>query len=703
MSTPFDPLALLRQNEEARKKAGNKGGFDPAALLEANARANQQRLTLPPGTSTISAETRPYYTAKPLEDFGIDLTAADIGEVLPAVGATVAGFAKRAPGAAGAVLSPVIQGVGGALGEAARQALAGMGGVPQQDAGNVLLEGGKQALLGAGGEVLGAAAHAGARTVRKVAERPTVREVERGAAEIGLPPPPESGPARWLVQNTMLGRSAARKGAKEGVGKAAEEVGEAAEQFDKQALQLRANAEADDAVSAAVREVLVDMGPQEAGQIIKGAIPAGQRIARGEAERLYKDVFEAADGVTVNIGDWKARMAALLKGTEPFEDAKLKRLRSFVYGTPGEGGLVEGGLPDEVPFRTAHELQSLLRETLPSFKLIVGRAKAPAKELRNELRDTINAALKEQNPAVIAPYKRANAFYAQYANVYDRSVVPKVVKANPEDFVESRLLPTKGISEAQALRRAIIGDAERYGTGEQKAAAKEAALAWQGTFVRQRLMQDGVENLPARLKEFHPEVLDTVMTATPEGRTLIGNLRTVSKAIEEAGPRIEAQIASEQERLRKVVSQPGNTPERAAAMNRLQLIEEVLARSEAATDKQSIWWSIAMGMGGFGYLGMKTVSPTVAITLAEASGGILAKALYDPAWAKQFARNVEIAGRSLEVGAPALARMVDIYMKREKRVEEQKNTWKYLTPPPSLVEPAHGPILDPFGLPPPPR
>lgn len=758
MSTPADALdEILKLNKQSREKVAARPDPTIDEILRLNKAPKRGK------QETISAETRPYYMGMP--EIG-DLSSADIAEALPGLGGQIVGMIPHPPGFKAGAASVLGQAAIGGFGEAMHQEIAGMGGVDIRDPKKVGAEAIRQGVVGAIGEGGAKLLTGVANTVRAVGARPMGRAVEKGAAELNLPPRPE-GNARWFVENTLAGRRAAKTGAQEGIQKATAEVGEAAETLDvpippaelqgltaneiaklskktrkagasafdaeveaaqaaakevrkeaksgiaalqssKETLQLRANQEADARVRDAVNMAVAEMSPQEAGRIVKSAIPANHQIARAEANRLYDEIWKSGDGVTVDISDWKARLTDMLKDTEPFEDAKLKRLRTYVFGTEtAKPGVYEGGLPPAVDLKTAHELQSMLRDTLPSFKLLFGRSKAPAAALQKELHGTIIETLESKAPVLAPMYDKANKFYRGYADVYDRSVAAKVVKANPEDFIEPKILPPKGLTEAQALRRAIIGDAERYGTPEQKAAAKEAALAWQGTFVRERLMGGGIEDLPKRLKEFNSEVVDTVMGATPEGKVLIDNIRTVAKSVEESGPKIEAHIAAEVDKLKKIIAKPSPmptpSPEKAAAMQRLQLIEDVIARSEAGVDKQNPWWSIAMGMGGLGYLLGKEVGPAL-IGGAEVYGGVLAKAMYDPVFAKQFADRVDLAGRSFEVGAPALARLWDTYLKRQKRKDEQERSWRYITPPPALIQPTTAKVTNPFEtLPEPPK
>lgn len=494
------------------------------------------------------------------------------------------------------------------------------------------------------------------------------------------------------------------------------------------------------------------------GQIRQQAIGRGVETASGatigarEAERLYSLSEKAAEGVLVPVADFKAQAEGFLErlrmrptperplealgqelGVEqgiPKEyrgKVEIKVQKKLPEGVPQsetEWGWLEKRLGEmqgnAMPFEKAREIQQWLAAHLPWEKVSQTQQKGVYKSLWGTLTEKMEGALAEHG--AFQPFHEANTFWHHYADVFKRGAVPTLLRKDPEAVIGLVMGKEGGVpSRAKALREAVVGFAERYGSEEEKAAAQESWQLFQRQFAEKKLLGGGLEKFEANSAKVGDETL-TQLFGDDTGSAALSNLRDISaayknaeKAINETiktrtreinaakvGVGLEAGVtkaradlelqqtkniagealATEQKNITR--TPPQVSPERSADEARLEMIRRAVGQSKGAIPGGA-------GLGGYitpGFLiyGLaRHIVTTFGIAASvELIGDMTARAMFHPQAARALISGLDGIAKGSTTG---IMRVLDWYLRDRQSESGPPSTTP--TPTPSF-EPVTG-------------
>ena len=209
-------------------------------------------------------------------------------------------------------------------------------------------------------------------------------------------------------------------------------------------------------------------------------------------------------------------------------------------------------LPDEVPFTTLMQLRTKWMGIGPqTTELLSNEAKGTAKhyvqQVTRDLDDTLRG-----TPAMVDWLKFRN-FTRKGAEVFESDAIVRALNQEPEKIVQQ--VGPKDITNAQAMRRAVISYAEKYGT---PAEIREAQRGWRGfqqAYIRDQIiapLHGDMTQLSKRLEEFKPGVLNTIFSDA-KSRVMLSQLRDIGKALEKITPNVRVMHGHEVTTPRAIV------------------------------------------------------------------------------------------------------------------------------------------------------
>jgi hypothetical protein len=198
---------------------------------------------------------------------------------------------------------------------------------------------------------------------------------------------------------------------------------------------------------------------------------------------------------------------------------------------PGVLGRIQAQ-PDSVPFSDAHILKRSLDEAVSWDSPARKQVQQITKGVRGELRGTM--AGHEPYDQATEAYQNALPFFRQGS--YAKQITKNAI-TNPEGLVT--LIKGNQPTKLQMLHDVLIDHATAGGgEAEGQAAWNSVRSAW----TYENLIKGGVEKFPDKLARLHPDFVNT-MYGDAEGQQVIGNLKQISEAVQQAGVQGEAAVA----------------------------------------------------------------------------------------------------------------------------------------------------------------
>lgn len=194
-------------------------------------------------------------------------------------------------------------------------------------------------------------------------------------------------------------------------------------------------------------------------------------------------------------------------------------------------------LPDTVPFTTLMQLRTKWMGIGPqTTELLSNEAKGTAKHYVHRITQDLDATLKG-TPAMVDWLKFRN-FTRKGAEVFESDAIVRALNQEPEKVVQQ--VGPKDITNAQAMRRAVIAYAEKYGSPEEIRAAQRGWRGFQQAYIRDQIiapLHGDMTQLTKRLEEFKPGVLNTIFSDA-RSRVMLSQLREIGKALEKITPNV---------------------------------------------------------------------------------------------------------------------------------------------------------------------
>lgn len=274
----------------------------------------------------------------------------------------------------------------------------------------------------------------------------------------------------------------------------------------------------------------------EAQRILETEIkPPAEAFPRTSAEQVTGDQVAQASGFSPEEFA-KLQSAAAEGGADSVKAQQLKIMQDAVASAGGaetQEVLKHPAMQtlnrilnaeDTVKFSDAHKFKRELDEAVGGAwdKSVKSRVVNVTKHMRGMLRDAL---------AGHAPYDQATAAYQQIAPLYTQGIAPKVRRLaieEPEAII--RLL-----NPGQPTKAAMLVDllTHQATEGGDAAGGRRALEAVQSAWVRQKLINGGIEKLGDRLAKLSPEFKHAFLS-DPKAQAVLDHLKLIHTAYQTA-------------------------------------------------------------------------------------------------------------------------------------------------------------------------
>jgi len=297
------------------------------------------------------------------------------------------------------------------------------------------------------------------------------------------------------------------------------------------------------AIDRAVDAISSNVSAEGAGKGYMEAMTTGRRLLGEGAQPLFDEVDKLIGQAAVDM--------------RPVQAVAKRRLEEFVKQMPGAGpsGIavhyptlgqptagaarimnnIIGG-PEVLTFGEAQRLRTLLMSVgREENELFVNQAQSVARDVTETLTRTMETSASKIGPNATQAWRTARDFWIQGHNVFERSIVPSLLKKNPEEVVGA--IKPGAVTDAKAMKRAILGYAP-LGTPQEREAAKRAWDDFGAAFIRRNLLREpegvglgdmDIFGLKQRLGAYGEPTLKEVLS-TPNGAAALERLKVIGEA-----------------------------------------------------------------------------------------------------------------------------------------------------------------------------
>jgi hypothetical protein len=121
-------------------------------------------------------------------------------------------------------------------------------------------------------------------------------------------------------------------------------------------------------------------------------------------------------------------------------------------------------------------------------------------------------------------------FTRKGSEIFESQRVVDLLNTDPEKIVRS--VGPQDITGALQVRRAITQYAQQYGSGSEKRLAQQSWNKFRAMWFDEHVIKGPMDQLPQRLKNVNPAVLQHVIATDPEGKVLVQNTLRLSRAMD---------------------------------------------------------------------------------------------------------------------------------------------------------------------------
>lgn len=291
------------------------------------------------------------------------------------------------------------------------------------------------------------------------------------------------------------------------------------------------------AVNEALTALSSPASAETVGRLSQDAIGTGNRIFNEYAGRLYDQVDQLAQGAMVDMRPLKTEASRILRTEMDIPEALYPNLGKLENSSAKILVDIAHG-PDQIPFSVAQRIRTKMLNVSPQpTELVAKEAPGIAKHFVGQLTGAMDTSANALNPAAATAWETARSFWKEGHDVFQRSLVASLMERNPELLVKS--IKPGAVSDAKALKRAVIGYADQHGTAADKAAAQGAWNQFREQFARTALLKDpdavgagamDIFKLKDRLTQMGQPVLNEMFGGDAAGQRALKGLTTVGEA-----------------------------------------------------------------------------------------------------------------------------------------------------------------------------